>query len=166
LVKIYIKIEMVKNHDDFMREAIKLSVENINNGGGPFGAIIVKDGEIVAKGVNRVTPNTDPTAHAEVMAIREAAQKLNDFNLSGCTIYTSCEPCPMCLSAIYWARIDNIYFGNTKIDAKNIGFDDSFIYDEIALPMEKRKIKTLQILRDEANEGFKKWENFEGKLEY
>jgi guanine deaminase len=157
---------MVKIHDDFMREAIKLSVENISYGGGPFGAIIVKDGEIIARGVNRVTINNDPTAHAEVMAIREAAQKLNDFNLSGCTIYTSCEPCPMCLSAIYWARIDNIYFGNTKIDAKNIGFDDSFIYDEIELPMEKRKIKTAQLLRDEAIVGFMKWENFEGKLEY
>jgi guanine deaminase len=157
---------MLENHNDFMREAIKISLENINNGGGPFGAIIVKDGKIIARGVNRVTPNIDPTAHAEVMAIREAAKNLNDFNLSGCTIYTSCEPCPMCLSAIYWARIDNIYYGNTKLDAKNIGFDDSFIYDEIELPMEKRKIKTLQLLRDEAIEGFKKWENFEGKLEY
>jgi tRNA(Arg) A34 adenosine deaminase TadA len=149
-----------------MREAIKISLENIDKGGGPFGAVIVKDGKIIAKGVNRVTPNIDPTAHAEVMAIREAAKNLNDFNLSGCTIYTSCEPCPMCLSAIYWARIDNIYYGNTKIDAKNIGFDDSFIYDEIELPIEKRKIKTHQILRNEAIEGFKKWENFEGKLEY
>jgi guanine deaminase len=157
---------MLENHNDFMREAIKISLENINNGGGPFGAIIVKDGKIIARGVNRVTPNIDPTAHAEVMAIREAAKNLNDFNLSGCTIYTSCEPCPMCLSAIYWARIDNIYYGNTKLDAKNIGFDDSFIYDEIELPMDKRKIKTLQLLRDEAIEGFKKWENFEGKLEY
>jgi tRNA(Arg) A34 adenosine deaminase TadA len=154
------------NHDFFMKEAIKLSLDNINSNGGPFGAVIVKDGEIIAKGANRVTAINDPTAHAEIVAIREAAKKLNNFNLSGCTIYTSCEPCPMCLSAIYWARIDRIFFGNTKADAKNIGFDDSFIYDEIKLPIEKRKIKTQQMLRDEAIEGFKKWEEFEGKIEY
>lgn len=154
------------NHEFFMREAIKLSLDNININGGPFGAVIVKDGEIIARGANRVTAINDPTAHAEIVAIREAAKKLNNFNLSGCTIYTSCEPCPMCLSAIYWARIDRIFFGNTKVDAKNIGFDDSFIYDEIKLPIEKRKIKTQQLLRDEAIKGFKKWEEFEGKIEY
>lgn len=154
------------NHDFFMKEAIKLSLDNIKNNGGPFGAVIVKDGEIIARGTNRVTAINDPTAHAEIMAIREAAKKFNNFNLTGCTIYTSCEPCPMCLSAIYWARIDKIFFGNTKADARKIGFDDSFIYDEIKLPIEMRKIKTQQLLRDEAIEGFKKWDEFEGKIEY
>jgi tRNA(Arg) A34 adenosine deaminase TadA len=157
---------MKENHEDFMRKAIGLSIENVINQGGPFGAVIVKDGKVIATGVNRVTANNDPTAHAEIMAIRAAAQKLNDYNLSGCTIYTSCEPCPMCLSAIYWARIDEIYFGNTKLDAKNIGFDDSFIYDEIQKPIEKRKVKAHQILHSEAQEGFKKWMDFEGKVEY
>jgi len=157
---------MERTDSEFMREAIRLSIENISNNGGPFGAVIVKNGEIIARGVNRVTSTTDPTAHAEVVAIREAAKKLNNFNLSGCTIYTSCEPCPMCLSAIYWAHIDRIYYGNTKTDAKNIGFDDSFIYDEIKLPVEQRTIETTQLLRDEAIEGFKKWEQFEDKIEY
>jgi len=118
---------MCKIHEDFMLEAIRLSKENIDNGGGPFGAVIVKDGKIIAKGVNKVTVNNDPTAHAEVTAIREATKILNTFDLAGCEIYTSCEPCPMCLGAIYWAHLDKIYFGNTKIDAKNIGFNDTFI---------------------------------------
>lgn len=157
----------MKKHDsEFMREAIRLSVENISNNGGPFGAVIVKDGEIIARGTNRVTSSNDPTAHAEIVAIREAAKKLNNFDLSGCTIYTSCEPCPMCLSAIYWARIDSVFYGNTKNDAKKIGFDDSFIYNEIKLPIEKRAIKTTQLLRDEAIEGFRKWEELEDKTEY
>ena len=157
---------MIEKHNDFMRKAIELSIENVENQGGPFGAVIVKDGKIIAIGVNRVTSNNDPTAHAEVMAIRAAAQKLNDFNLSGCTIYTSCEPCPMCLSAIYWARINQIYYGNTKRDAKDIGFDDSFIYDEIDKPVNERTIKAHQILHDEALEGFKKWKHSENKKEY
>lgn len=157
---------MEEKHKEYMQEAIKLSLENIDNNGGPFGAVIVKDGEIIAKGANRVTCSNDPTAHAEVVAIREAAKTLNDFNLSGCTIYTSCEPCPMCLAAIYWARIDRIFYGNTKTDAKKIGFDDSFIYDEIKLPVEKRSIQTAQLLENEAIKGFKKWETFEGKTEY
>lgn len=157
---------MKVNDELFMRRAIELSIQNVDNQGGPFGAVIVKDGKIVATGVNRVTSNNDPTAHAEVMAIREAAQKLNDFNLTGCTIYTSCEPCPMCLSAIYWARIDKIYYGNTKTDAKNIGFDDSFIYEEIEKPVDQRAIETHQLLHNEALSGFKKWEEFEGKTEY
>ncbi len=160
------RLTMHDRHEEFMREAINLSIKNIENGGGPFGAVIVKDGEIIATGVNRVTASIDPTAHAEVMAIREAARKLNDFNLKGCTIYTSCEPCPMCLAAIYWARIDRVFFGNTKHDAKGIGFDDSFIYDEIALPFEKRKIETKQILPSEAIKGFVKWQKYEGKVEY
>ena len=144
--------------EQFMREAIKLSIDNIDDLGGPFGAVIVKDGKIISKGANKVTSTNDPTAHAEVVAIREASRKLNTYNLKGCTIYTSCEPCPMCLSAIYWARIDKIFFGNTKTDAKNIGFDDSFIYDEIKLPINERSIETKQLLRDEAIAGFKKWE--------
>lgn len=149
-----------------MREAIRLSIKNIDEDGGPFGAVIVKNEKIIATGTNRVTANNDPTAHAEIMAIRTAAQKINSFDLSGCTIYTSCEPCPMCLAAIYWARIDYIFYGNTKLDAKNIGFDDSFIYDEIALTSDKRSIKTTQLIRNEAIVGFERWSEFEGKTEY
>lgn len=157
---------MNETHQQFMREAIKLSLTNIEQNGGPFGAVIVKDGSIIATGTNRVTANNDPTAHAEITAIRAAAQNISSFDLSGCTIYTSCEPCPMCLAAIYWARIDQIFYGNTKLDAKNIGFDDSFIYDEIALPSSKRSIKTAQLIRNEAIVGFEKWADFEGKTEY
>lgn len=149
-----------------MRRAIACSCENIKLGGGPFGAVIVKDGKIVAEGANKVTINNDPTAHAEVMAIRNAAKNLNDFNLSGCEIYTSCEPCPMCLSAIYWARIDKIWYANTKTDAKNIGFDDSFIYDEVKLPLEERAIPITQLLREEGLQAFKQWEQKEDKTEY
>ncbi len=157
---------MSKTSENFMQEAISLSIENIKKGGGPFGAVIVKNGSIIARGVNRVTCNNDPTAHAEVTAIREASKVLNSFNLSGCEIYTSCEPCPMCLGAIYWARIDRIYFGNTKTDAKNIGFDDSFIYAEIEKPINKRTIPTQQIMTDEALKAFKIWSSYEGKTEY
>ena len=154
------------NNEEFMREAVKLSLKNINEGGGPFGAVIVKDGEIIAKGTNRVTANNDPTAHAEINAIREATQKLGTFDLSGCQIYSSCEPCPMCLGAIYWARLDKIYFANTKIDARDIDFDDSFIYEELEKPIEKRKIPTKQILREEAIVAFEKWRAKEDKMEY
>lgn len=153
-------------HEDFMREAIALSIENVKNGGGPFGAVIVKDGEIIARGVNRVTSNCDPTAHAEVSAIREAAAKLKRFDLSGCDIYTSCEPCPMCLGAIYWARLDRMFYGNTKTDAKNIGFDDSFIYDEIDLRIEDRRLKSQQLLPEEAIKAFEDWENNTDKIPY
>ncbi|MBI5541755.1 MAG: nucleoside deaminase [Bacteroidia bacterium] len=149
-----------------MLEAIRLSTENIDNGGGPFGAVIVKNGKIIAKGVNKVTVNNDPTAHAEVTAIREAAKVLNNFDLSGCEIYTSCEPCPMCLGAIYWSRLDKIYYGNTKVDAKNIGFDDAFIYDEILVPLKNRKLPISQLLQTEALEAFKKWSLKEDKTEY
>lgn len=149
-----------------MRKAIQLSIKNVEMGGGPFGAVIVKDGKIIATGANSVTRNNDPTAHAEVTAIRKAAKKLGTFDLSGCEIYTSCEPCPMCLSAIYWAHIDKIYYANTKTDAKNIGFDDSFIYDEIALKTEDRKIKTYQIMREEAIKAFETWDGKEDKIEY
>lgn len=154
------------NKENFMQRAIDCSCENLDLGGGPFGAVIVKDGKIIAEGSNKVTINNDPTAHAEVVAIRNAAQHLQDFNLSGCDIYTSCEPCPMCLSAIYWARIDNIYYANTREDAKNIDFDDSLIYDEVALPIEKRKIPMIQLMRQEALVTFKKWTLKADRTEY
>ena len=150
----------------FMRKAIALSIQNIEKGGGPFGAVIVKDGKVIATGVNRVTKNTDPTAHAEVTAIRKASKKLGTFDLAGCDIYTSCEPCPMCLGAVYWAHLDKMYYGNTKADAKNIGFDDSFIYDEIELKPEQRRLITTQLLSNEAIEAFKAWANTENKVEY
>ncbi len=152
--------------EDFMRKAIELSEENITKGGGPFGAVIVKDGEIVATGVNRVTDSCDPTAHAEVSAIRAAAKALGTFDLSGCEIYTSCEPCPMCLGAIYWSHISRMYYGNTKLDAKNIDFDDSFIYEEIALDAKDRKLKSEQLLPKEAIRAFETWSNSTTKVVY
>ena len=152
--------------EELMRKAIALSIENVENGGGPFGAVIAKDGEILSTGANRVTHNCDPTAHAEVMAIRDACKKLGTFDLSGYEIYTSCEPCPMCLGAIYWAHLDKIYYGNTKTDAKNIGFDDSFIYDEIDLKPVDRKLSSQQLLSEEAIEAFRQWEVKEDKTEY
>jgi tRNA(Arg) A34 adenosine deaminase TadA len=141
----------------FMQLAIDLSIENVAQGGGPFGAVIVRNGEIIATGTNRVTENCDPTAHAEVSAIRAACAKLGDFKLSGCTIYSSCEPCPMCLSALYWAGVERIFYGNTKQDAKSINFDDSFIYDQIALDYTERAIPCINFMREEALEGFKAW---------
>ena len=152
--------------EKMMRKAIALSLENIKKGGGPFGAVIVKDGKIIATGVNRVTFNNDPTAHAEITAIRKAAGKLKNFDLSGCEIYTSCEPCPMCLGAIYWAHLDKMYFANTKADAQNAGFDDSFIYEEINLKPEDRKLKSQQLLREEALAAFETWKNTTNKTEY
>jgi tRNA(Arg) A34 adenosine deaminase TadA len=154
------------NDRDLMRKAIELSIENIKNGGGPFGAVIAKDGEIIATGTNRVTADNDPTAHAEVNAIRKACQTLKTFDLSGCTIYTSCEPCPMCLAAIYWAHIDKIYYGNNKKDAADIGFDDSYIYDELNLPVEKRTKLMNELLPGEAIKAFQLWANTEEKTEY
>lgn len=151
---------------EIMRQAIALSIENIDNEGGPFGAVIIKGNEVIATGVNRVTSNNDPTAHAEIMAIRNAAKKLKTFDLAGCEIYATCEPCPMCLGAIYWAHLDALYYGNTKADAKNIGFDDSFIYEEMNLHPALRKIKTMQYLPDEAREAFDKWEGKDDKMEY
>lgn len=149
-----------------MRKAIRLSLQSISHGGGPFGAVIVKDGKEIASAYNQVTRKNDPTAHAEVSAIRKAARKLNDFNLSGCEIYTSCEPCPMCLAAIYWARIGKIYFANTQSDAKEAGFDDSFIYREFELPVTERSIPTSQMMQDEAIRAFKAWMENEDKIEY
>ena len=141
-------------NEELMRKAIELSIENVANGGGPFGAVIARNGEIIATGVNRVTANNDPTAHAEVSAIRAAAEKLGRFDLSDCEIFTSCEPCPMCLGAIYWARLNKIYFANNKTDAKNIGFDDSFIYDELALPRDQRHLSAEEMMRNEAIKAF------------
>ncbi len=152
--------------DELMREAIRLSEENVENGGGPFGAVIARDGEIVATGVNRVTANCDPTAHAEVSAIREACRKLGTFDLAGYEIFSSCEPCPMCLGAIYWAHLDKLYFGNNKTDAKNIGFDDSFIYDELELPREKRKLPAEPMMSDVAFHAFRMWMDKDDKIEY
>lgn len=152
--------------EELMRKAIELSVENVENGGGPFGAVIAKDGQIVATGVNRVTSNCDPTAHAEVSAIRSACEKLGTFDLSGYEIYTSCEPCPMCLGAIYWAHLDKMYYGNNKTDAKNIGFDDSFIYDELELPKDRRKLPSEIVLPEEAIKAFDMWMKKEDKVEY
>jgi len=148
----------MNDNNYFMQRAIRLSEKSIENGGGPFGAVVVKNNEIVAEAANQVTQNNDPTAHAEIAAIRLAAKKLNTFDLSGCTIFTSCEPCPMCLGAIYWAHIDKIFFANDRSDAKNIGFDDSLIYEEIKLSLEERKIPIKQILHTEGQIAFENWQ--------
>ena len=150
----------------FMEMAIRLSEENIDNGGGPFGAVIVRNGEIISTGANRVVPNNDPTAHAEVMAIRNACSKLGTFQLTDCTVYSSCEPCPMCRSALYWAGVKRICYGNTKDDAKAIDFDDSFIYDQLELPYKDRSIKCDHFMRNEALSAFHKWALKEDKVEY
>jgi tRNA(Arg) A34 adenosine deaminase TadA len=151
----------------FMRRAIELSRERMNaNQGGPFGAVVVKDGAIVAEGWNQVTSANDPTAHAEVVAIREACRKLASFSLSGCEIYTSCEPCPMCLAAIYWARIDRIHYANARGDAARIGFDDARVYDEVARPIASRTIPMARLLGEEAAAVFREWEAKPDKIEY
>ncbi|MCF8335659.1 MAG: nucleoside deaminase [Bacteroidales bacterium] len=154
------------SHKDYIREAIRFSEESMEEGGGPFGAVIVKDNEIIARAGNTVTPSNDPTAHAEINAIRKAAQYLNNFDLSGCVIYSSCEPCPMCLGAIYWARLERIYFAAGNADARYAGFDDSFIYNEIKKPFAQRSIQTIQMLRDEAFEVLEKWRQKEDKIQY
>jgi len=156
-----------REHEKFMRMAIELSKQNLNSAaGGPFGAVIVKNGRVVAASANRVIQQNDPTAHAEVSAIRLACQQLGTYDLTGCVIYTSCEPCPMCLGAIYWAHIDTIYYGNTKADAADIGFDDHFIYKELELPMNQRKLRIIQLLRDEALAAFKLWADSGSKQDY
>ena len=152
--------------EELMQKAIELSVKNVAEGGGPFGAVIARNGEIVATGVNRVTDEHDPTAHAEVSAIRAACRKLNTFDLSGCEIYTSCEPCPMCLGAIYWAHLDRMYYGNNQHDAAEIGFDDAFIYEEIALKPEDRRLASMRLLPEEAIRAFRMWEESSEKTEY
>jgi len=151
----------------FMSRAIQLSIENVQSGrGGPFGAVIVKEGQIVAEGVNRVTLTNDPTAHAEVVAIREGCAKLGGFLLRDCEIYTSCEPCPMCLGAIYWARLSRIYFGNVAADASKIGFDDSFIYNEFAKPLSQRSIPMVQMMHEQALAAFRAWQERPEKIPY
>jgi len=151
----------------FMARAIQLSIDNVHSGrGGPFGAVVVKDGAIIAEGANRVTSTNDPTAHAEVLAIREACNKLGTFDLEGCEIYSSCEPCVMCLGAIYWARLSRVYFANAAADASSIGFDDSLIYREIAQPQPQRKIPMIQLMREEALAAFRAWEDKPNKIEY
>ena len=152
--------------EEYMIEAIKLSIDSVLNGGGPFGAVIVKDGKVISKAFNSVTLTNDPTAHAEVNAIRQACKSLNTFFLDGAELYTSCEPCPMCLAAAYWARIKNIYFGNSRSDAANINFDDSFIYDEIPLNPTTRSIPSVQILKEHAIKAFELWDEKEDKIEY
>ena len=151
---------------ELMKTAIDLSVKNVAEGGGPFGAVIAKDGKIVATGVNRVTADHDPTAHAEVSAIRAAAKALGTFDLSGCEIYTSCEPCPMCLGAIYWAHLDRMYYGNTKTDAAKAGFDDAFIYKELDLDPQKRSLRSEMMMHDEALEAFGDWMKKDDKIRY
>ena len=151
----------------FMARAIQLAVENVRSGkGGPFGAVVAKDDSLVAEGFNQVTLTNDPTAHAEVLAIRAACQKLGLFELKGCDLYTSCEPCPMCLGAIYWARISRVCFGTIAADASKIGFDDSSIYHEIAQPYSQRKIPMIQMMRDEALAPFRAWEETPAKIPY
>lgn len=150
----------------FMARAIQLSVDNVNSGGGPFGAVIVKNESVVAEGVNRVTATLDPTAHAEVVAIRNACAKLGMFELVDCEIYTSCEPCPMCLGAIYWARLGRIYFGNVAADASKIGFDDSFIYHEFGRPFPLRSIPMVQMMREQAMAAFRAWQDKPNKIRY
>ena len=149
-----------------MKRAIELSIESVNKNGGPFGSIIVKGNKIIAEGSNKVTFSNDPTAHGEIVAIREACKKLNNFNLSGCELYSTCEPCPMCLSAIYWARIDKVYYANTREDARKIDFDDSFIYSEIKKNIDERKIPMTQMMRDEALKAFELWDKKIDKVKY
>ena len=149
-----------------MQKAIELSIKNIHNNGGPFGCVIVKNNKIISEGVNGVTQNNDPTAHAEIVAIRNACKKLNTFDLSGCELYTSCEPCPMCLSAIYWSHIDLVYYGNSRENAAEIQFDDKFIYDEMKKDINERKIPLKQILKDEAIKAFDLWAETENKTKY
>ena len=149
-----------------MMRAIEFSIESVNKGGGPFGSVIVKDNKIIAEGWNKVTSTNDPTAHGEIVAIREACKKLNNFSLSGCELYSTCEPCPMCLSAIYWARIDKIYYANTRKDAQKIDFDDSLIYSEFQKNIDKRKIPMIQMMRNEALKAFELWDKKTDKVKY
>ena len=149
-----------------MERAIELSIQSVNNGGGPFSSIIVRDEKIIAEGSNKVTLSNDPTAHGEIVAIREACKKLNNFNLSGCELYSTCEPCPMCLSAIYWSRINKIYYANTRKDARKIDFDDSSIYSELQKNINERKIPMTQIMRNEALKAFELWDKKTDKVKY
>lgn len=157
----------MEKREDYLKKAIFLAADNVReNGGGPFGALIVRDGEVLGSGVNSVTIDNDPTAHAEINAIRNACHKLGTFNLKGCTLYASCEPCPMCLSAAYWARVDGIIFAADKTNARDAGFDDAFIYEEIALPFSGRTIRTEQIAVKERNMPFEIWKESDNKILY
>jgi guanine deaminase len=150
-----------------MKQAIALAVENVKTGhGGPFGALVVRDGKVIATGVNLVTSTNDPTAHAEVVAIRAACKALGDFQLHGCVVYTSCEPCPMCLAALYWSRCDAIFYGSSAADAAAAGFDDSFLYEEVKRPLHQRRIPIKRLLADEAIESFNTWRAQTDKIEY
>tara|TARA_B110000008_G_C16470772_1_gene363977 strand:+ start:63 stop:512 length:450 start_codon:yes stop_codon:yes gene_type:complete len=149
-----------------MTRAIELSIMSVNRGTGPFGSVIVKDKKIISEGFNIVTSDNDPTSHAEIVAIRKACKYLNDFTLVGCDLYTTCEPCPMCLSAIYWARIDKIYYANTRNDAQKIDFSDALIYEELNKSIKERKIKMNQIMRDEAIKAFEMWDKKKDKIKY
>lgn len=158
---------MTTTRNPFMQRAIQLALENVRSAcGGPFGAVIVRNGEIMAEGVNQVTARNDPTAHAEVLAIRQACAKLASFELKDCELYSSCEPCPMCLGAIYWARLDRLYYASTAEDAAKIGFDDSFIYRELQIPHAQRRIPTEQLMRDEALVAFRAWAEKPDKVPY
>jgi guanine deaminase len=151
----------------FMQRAIELSLENVRSGsGGPFAALVVSGGEIIATGTNQVTSINDPTAHAEIVAIRTACHEISDFQLSDCQLYTTCEPCPMCMGAIYWARLAKVYYANTREDAAKIGFDDSFIYDQLVVPLDARKIPMIPLMRDEALEAFREWNRSQHKIKY
>jgi len=156
----------MNEHDHFLQAAIDLACQNVADGGGPFGALVVKDRRIIASSGNRVTPNQDPTAHAEVMAIRMACQQLGDFQLTDCTLYTSCEPCPMCLGAIYWARLKNVYYACSRLDAAKAGFDDSFIYDEIPKQPAQRTIAMHYLELPESGSPFVAWNTLETKIRY
>lgn len=159
-------MKTTKDDRKFMGEAIRLANESVHHGGGPFGAVIVKDGKIIAGSSNSVTIDNDPTAHAEVNAIREACRKLGTFDLTGCRIYTSCEPCPMCLGAIYWSHIERIYYGNTRKDARDIDFADDFIYEELEKSLDERTVPIIPMMRDEALETFRLWREKTDKIEY
>ena len=159
-------MEITEKDREFMREAIRLADDSIKKGGGSFGAVIVKDGEIIAGSSNSVTIDNDPTAHAEINTIRKACRKLGTFDLTGCTIYTSCEPCPMCLGAIYWAHISKIFYGNTRKDAHDILFDDDFIYEELDRPMDDRTVPISPLLHNEALFTFLRWAAKDDKKEY
>ena len=152
--------------NEFMSRAITLSIESVYKGGGPFGSLIVKDNKIISEGFNQVTSTNDPTAHGEIVAIRNSCKILNSFSLKSCDLYTSCEPCPMCMSAIYWARIDNVYYANTRDDAKKIDFDDSLIYEQLTKSIKERKIRMTQLMRNEALKAFELWDKKTDKVKY
>jgi tRNA(Arg) A34 adenosine deaminase TadA len=154
-------------NEQFMREAIRISVEKMRDGhGGPFGAVVVKENQIIARGWNQVTSANDPTAHAEIVALREACRQLNGFRLAGCELYSSCEPCPMCLSAIYWARMDRLFFAATRQDAAGAGFDDEWLYRELALPVGQRRLPTRQLLREVSLDAFAQWKAKPDRIPY